>query len=214
MPAFVGLGAPYWDAYARGTLIGLTRGTGLAEIARAAIDAMAYQVADVVAAMAPTPGIASTSSASTAARRATIGLCQFQADLLGVPVERPVHAETTALGAAALAGLAVGVWPDAGRRSRRPGAVDRRFEPAMDPDRRAAPAPRLAPGRRAVAQLGRARAELTGARSRAASRIRRSERGPFSPLYRPRMRAYTPTIKRHGWAVTRARSSTTDSSHG
>ncbi len=136
VPAFVGLGAPYWDAYARGTLIGITRGTGLAEIARAAIDAMAYQVADVVAAMASDSGIVLDVLRVDGGAARNDRLCQFQADLLDVPVERPVHAETTALGAAGLAGLAVGIWPDAGAFAATR-TVDRRFEPAMDPDRRA-----------------------------------------------------------------------------
>ncbi len=135
VPAFVGLGAPYWDAYARGTLIGLTRGTGLAEISRAAIDAMAYQVADVVAAMGADAGVPLDVLRVDGGAARNDRLCQFQADLLGVPVERPVHAETTAIGAAALAGLAVGVWPDpaafAATRT-----IDRRFEPTMAVDRR------------------------------------------------------------------------------
>ena len=135
VPAFVGLGAPYWDAYARGTLIGITRGTGLAEIARAAIDAMAYQVADVVEAMRADAGVALDVLRVDGGASRNDRLCQFQADLLGVPVERPVHAETTAIGAAALAGLAVGVWSDpAAFAATR--AVDRRFEPAMAAERR------------------------------------------------------------------------------
>jgi glycerol kinase len=135
VPAFVGLGAPYWDAYARGTLIGLTRGTGLAEISRAAIDAMAYQVADVVGAMGSDAGIPLDLLRVDGGAAVNDRLCQFQADLLGVPVERPLNAETTAIGAAALAGLAVGVWPslDAFATTR---AVDRRFEPAMELDHR------------------------------------------------------------------------------
>jgi glycerol kinase len=135
VPAFVGLGAPYWDAYARGTLIGITRGSGLAEIARAAVDAMAYQVADVVEAMRSDAGVPLDLLRVDGGAARNDRLCQFQADLLGVPVERPVHPETTAIGAAALAGLAVGVWADpAAFAATR--AVDRRFEPAMDPDRR------------------------------------------------------------------------------
>jgi glycerol kinase len=135
VPAFVGLGAPYWDAYARGTLIGITRGTGLAEIARAAVDAMAYQVADVVEAMRSDAGVPLDVLRVDGGASRNDRLCQFQADVLGVPVERPVHPETTAIGAAALAGLAVGVWDDpAAFAATR--AVDRRFEPAMDPNRR------------------------------------------------------------------------------
>ena len=135
VPAFVGLGAPYWDAYARGTLIGLTRATGLAEISRAAIDAMAYQVADVVAAMGSDAGIPLDVLRVDGGASGNDRLCQFQADLLGVAVERPVDAETTAIGAAALAGLAVGLWPspEAFAATR---AVDRQFEPSMDVERR------------------------------------------------------------------------------
>jgi len=137
VPAFVGLGAPYWDAYARGALVGLTRGTGLAEISRAAIDAMAYQVADVVSAMGADSAMPLDLLRVDGGAARNDRLCQFQADLLGVPVERPVHAETTAIGAAALAGLAVGVWTDpAGFAATR--AIDRVFEPAMTADRRAA----------------------------------------------------------------------------
>ena len=135
VPALSGLGAPYWDAYARGTLIGMTRGTGLAEISRAAIDAMAYQVTDVVGAMVADSGAALDVLRVDGGAARNDRLCQFQADLLGVEVERPVHAETTALGAAGLAGIGVGVWSDAGAfvATR---AVDRRFEPAMTTDRR------------------------------------------------------------------------------
>ena len=135
VPAFVGLGAPYWDAYARGTLIGLTRGTGLAEISRAAIDAMAYQVADVVEVMRTDAGMSLAVLRVDGGAARNDRLCQFQADLLGVPVERPVHVETTAIGAGALAGLAVGWWdtPSAFAAQRE---VDRRFEPTMAADRR------------------------------------------------------------------------------
>jgi glycerol kinase len=135
VPAFVGLGAPYWDAYARGILVGLTRGTGLAEISRAAIDAMAYQVADVVGAMGSDAGVVLDVLRVDGGAARNDRLCQFQADLLSVPVERPVYAETTAIGAAALAGLAVGLW-DGPERFAATRAVDRRFEPSMEPERR------------------------------------------------------------------------------
>jgi glycerol kinase len=135
VPAFVGLGAPYWDAYARGTLVGITRGTGLAEIARAAIDAMAYQVADVVDAMAADAGLPLDVLRVDGGAAVNDRLCAFQADLLGVPVERPVYAETTALGAAGLAGLAVGLW-DGPAEFAATRSVDRRFEPTMEPVRR------------------------------------------------------------------------------
>jgi glycerol kinase len=135
VPAFVGLGAPYWDPYARGIIVGLTRGTGLAEIARATIDSMAYQVADLVGAMGGEAGIGLEALRVDGGAAVNDALLQFQADLLGVPVERPTVVETTAWGAAALAGLAVGFWGSADEIAaiRR---VDRRFEPAMAVDRR------------------------------------------------------------------------------
>jgi glycerol kinase len=135
VPAFVGLGAPYWDAYARGTLVGLTRGTGLAEISRAAIDAMAYQVSDVVEAMRTDASVRLEVLRVDGGAARNDRLCQFQADLLDVPVERPVHVETTAIGAGALAGLAIGWWgsPAAFAAERE---IDRRFEPSMALDHR------------------------------------------------------------------------------
>jgi len=130
VPAFVGLGAPWWDPYARGVLVGLTRGTGLSEIARATIDSMAYQVRDVLDAMEADAGVRLDLLRVDGGAAANDGLLQFQADLLGVPVERPAIVETTAWGAAALAGLAVGFWRDLDEVAaiRR---VDRRFEPTM-----------------------------------------------------------------------------------
>jgi len=110
VPAFAGLGSPWWDPYARGTLIGLTRGTGRPEIARAVIEAMVHQTRDVVDAMTAAAGT-SLQSLRVDGGAAVMGLLlQLQADQLGVPVRRPVMAETTALGAAYLAGLAHGVW--------------------------------------------------------------------------------------------------------
>jgi len=134
VPAFVGLGAPYWDPDARGTIVGLTRGSGAAEIARATLDAIAFQVRDVVEAMD-----ADLHSPLTALRVDGGGagdlVCQLIADQLDRPVERPVVRETTAFGAAALAGLAVGFWSDPGEIAAIR-AVDRRFEPAGSNDRR------------------------------------------------------------------------------
>jgi glycerol kinase len=112
VPAFAGLGAPQWDPYARGTIVGITRGTTAAHLARAALEAIAYSVADVLDAMAadaPVP-IQDLRVDGGAARNDL--LMGFQADLLGLPVVRPAVTETTALGAAFLAGLATGVWPD------------------------------------------------------------------------------------------------------
>lgn len=110
VPAFVGLGAPYWDQYARGTIVGLTRGSGKAQIARAALESIAYQTRDVLEAMTADSGINPAALRVDGGASANDFLMQFQADQLGVPVERPVVTETTALGAAYLAGLAVGYW--------------------------------------------------------------------------------------------------------
>jgi len=110
VPAFVGLGAPYWDADARGAIVGLTRGATRAHIARAAIEAMAYQTRDVVECMQKDSGIKARELRVDGGAARNDFLCQFQADILGIPVVRPVITETTALGAAYLAGLAVGFW--------------------------------------------------------------------------------------------------------
>ncbi|MFH1920778.1 MAG: glycerol kinase GlpK [Planctomycetota bacterium] len=112
VPAFVGLGAPHWDSYARGTILGITRGTTAGHLARAAVEAMAYQTADLVDAMQKDAGVPLSSLKVDGGASVNNQLMQFQADLLGVPVRRPVVAETTALGAAYLAGLAVGYWQD------------------------------------------------------------------------------------------------------
>jgi glycerol kinase len=130
VPAFVGLGAPYWDPYARGLIIGITRGTTAAHIARAAVESMAYQTCDVLRAMqkdaaAQLPELKVDGGASI-----NDLLMQFQADLLGVRVRRPKIAETTALGAAYLAGLAVGYWHDQADVTRL-WALDREFQPQM-----------------------------------------------------------------------------------
>ena len=112
VPAFVGMGAPYWDPYARGTILGITRGTTAAHLARAALESMAYQTRDVLEAMQKDAGIALAALKVDGGASVNHLLMQFQADVLGVPVCRPVVAETTALGAAYLAGLAVGYWQD------------------------------------------------------------------------------------------------------
>jgi glycerol kinase len=128
VPALVGLGAPHWEARARGTIVGLTRGTGRAHVARAALEAMAYSTNDVLEAMVANVGPGSELGKAPlrvdGGATANDWLMQFQADVLGIPVERPEMVETTALGAAGLAGLATGVWPDPGaflasRRARR-----------------------------------------------------------------------------------------------
>jgi glycerol kinase len=113
VPALVGLGAPSWEPDARGTIVGLTRGTGRAHFARAALEAMAYGTADVMEAMRAASGQRLRSLRVDGGASANNWLMQFQADVLRVPVERPANVETTAMGAAGLAGLAAGVWPDA-----------------------------------------------------------------------------------------------------
>ncbi|MGA9279259.1 glycerol kinase GlpK [Ilumatobacter sp.] len=110
VPAFTGLGSPYWDPYARGTIVGITRGTGRAEITRAVVESMAYQVRDVIDAMVAASGIPIVDLRVDGGASVMDFLCQFQADQLGVNVQRPTDQETTALGAAFLAGLAEGVW--------------------------------------------------------------------------------------------------------
>jgi len=137
VPAFTGLGAPYWDPHARGTITGITRGTTRAHLARAALDAMAYQTADVVAAMERDAGIRLAELRVDGGASANALAMQFQADVLGVPVVRPACIETTALGAAYLAGLQAGFWSDvdAVARQWREGA---RFSPGMDAARRSA----------------------------------------------------------------------------
>jgi glycerol kinase len=130
VPAFAGLGAPHWDPYARGALVGLTRGTSAGHVARAALESIAYQVADLLDAMEADAGVRLSELRVDGGAAGNSLLMQFQADLLGVPVARPVVTETTALGAAYLAGLAVGYWKsiDEIARQRR---VDRVFEPQM-----------------------------------------------------------------------------------
>ncbi|MGA0570369.1 glycerol kinase GlpK [Variovorax sp. VNK109] len=135
VPAFTGLGAPEWDGHARGTLVGLTRGTTRAHIARAALEAIALQVADVFGAMARDAGLPLRELRVDGGASRNDLLMQMQADFLGVPVVRPQVTETTALGAAYLAGLASGFWRDAQEISGQ-WQVDRRFEPAMDASQR------------------------------------------------------------------------------
>lgn len=131
VPAFVGLGTPYWDPYARGTIIGLTRNSTAGHIARAAVDSMAYQTRDVLEVMQQEAGHPVKSLKVDGGATANAPLLQFQADLLGVPVRRPLIAETTALGAAYLAGLAVGYWKDLAD-VRGNWALDREFAPSLD----------------------------------------------------------------------------------
>jgi glycerol kinase len=136
VPAFVGLGAPHWDAHAAGMLIGLRRDTGHGHIARAALEAIAYQVADVLEAVGSDTGEPLRELRVDGGAAVNDLLMQFQADVLGVPVVRPRVTETTALGAAYLAGLAVGFWPGPETlRAERKGDV--RFEPKMSAEERA-----------------------------------------------------------------------------
>jgi glycerol kinase len=135
VPALTGLGAPHWDPYARGLIVGATRGTTRAHLARATLEAMAFQTRDVVEAMVRDSAIPVSELRADGGASANGFLMQFQADCLGVPVVVPEIAETTALGAAYLAGLATGVWPDRGALAAR-WRVGRRYEPAMPDDRR------------------------------------------------------------------------------
>jgi len=137
VPAFVGLGAPYWDPYARGTLVGLTRGSRKEHLVRAALEAIAYQTRDVVDSMAGATGLSLKGMRVDGGAAANRFLLQFQADILGISVERPKILETTALGAAYLAGIAVGVWKDLNELSRL-WQRDEVFEPAIDMERREA----------------------------------------------------------------------------
>ncbi len=135
VPAFAGLGAPHWDMYARGTLIGLTRGTNINHIIRASLEAIAYQTKDVINAMI------SDSEMNLSALKVDGGatknnfLMQFQADILGVEVDRPETTETTALGAACLAGLATGFWKSKGEISQM-WSIDKKFKPGISNNKR------------------------------------------------------------------------------
>ena len=135
VPAFVGLGAPYWDERARGALVGITRGTGRNHVIRATLESIAYQTRDVMDCMAKDSGIVSKTLRVDGGACQNDFLMQFQADILGVEVERPEMLEITALGAASLAGLAVGFWDD---RAQLDQALGKRttFTPSFSEDRR------------------------------------------------------------------------------
>jgi glycerol kinase len=147
VPAFTGLGAPHWNPQARGSLFGATLGTTAAHVARAALDSIAYQTMDVLAAMSADAGIAVDELRVDGGAAVNDLLMQFQADVLGVAVVRPTITETTALGAAYLAGLAVGYWRDLAQVQGQ-WQVERRFTPAMPAEEVAV---RVAGWRRAVA---------------------------------------------------------------
>ena len=136
VPAFVGLGAPYWDMYARGTIVGLTRGANRHHIVRATLESIAYQTKDVLQAMEDDSGIKLKALKVDGGAVANNFLMQFQSDILGVPVDRPMVTETTAMGAAFLAGLAVGFWKDKAEIAAT-WNVDRTFKPDMAEDVRA-----------------------------------------------------------------------------
>ena len=129
VPAFVGLGAPHWDQYARGSIFGLTRGTQSGHLARAALESIAYQVADLLDAMNSDTGARLPELRVDGGAASSDSLMQFQADILGIRVVRPVVTETTALGAAYLAGISVGYWGDAAELAT--GRKEHRFEPQM-----------------------------------------------------------------------------------
>jgi len=135
VPAFVGMGAPHWDPYARGLIIGLTRDTTIGHIARATVESMAYQTRDVLDVMQREAGVKLSSLKVDGGAAANNALLQFQADLLDVTVRRPVVAETTALGAAYLAGLAVGYWSGQDDVAHN-WALERAFEPSMPSEQR------------------------------------------------------------------------------
>jgi glycerol kinase len=135
VPAFAGLGAPHWDPYARGTIVGMTRGSGRGHIARAALEAIAYQSAELLAAMQKDAAYAVVEVRADGGAARNDLLMQFQADLLGVPVVRPVVTETTALGAACLAGLAVAFWVSQEEIAAQ-WKAERQFDPLMSADQR------------------------------------------------------------------------------
>ncbi len=137
VPAFTGLGAPYWDPSARGALLGLTRGSSRAHVVRATLESIAYQTRDVMRCFEEDTGLEARELQVDGGATANDFLMQFQADILGIPVRRPVVAETTALGAAYLAGLATGFWKDR-EQIRANWQEDRRFEPSMPEERREA----------------------------------------------------------------------------
>ena len=134
VPAFTGLGAPHWDMYARGLLVGLTRGTNRAHIVRAALEAMAYQTRDVVDRMSAVAGTRVSALRVDGGAAANDLAMQFQSDILQAPVQRPQMVETTAWGAACLAGLAVGYWQDQDELSSL-WCAEREFTPFMDAGR-------------------------------------------------------------------------------
>ncbi len=137
VPAFTGLGAPHWDMYARGAIVGLSRGAGRNHIIRAALESVAYQTGDVLRAMEEDAGAPLKELRVDGGASANNFLMQFQADIVGRDILRPMIRETTALGAAYLAGLATGVWKDQ-EEIRSQWTLDRRFTPQIEQERREA----------------------------------------------------------------------------
>ena len=135
VPAFVGLGAPHWDMYARGLIIGITRGTTKSHLARAVLEAIAYQTRDVIGTMNTEAGLRIPLLRVDGGGTANSFLMQFQADILGIPIQAAQIAETTALGVAYLSGLAVGLWQDTGEIARMWHSA-RTYEPGMPADQR------------------------------------------------------------------------------
>jgi glycerol kinase len=150
VPALTGLGSPHWDPYARGTIVGLTRGSSRAHLARAALEAIAYQSVDAVDAQNAALGVSLKELRADGGASANGWLMQFQADVLGVPVRVPETADTTALGAAYLAGVATGVWTEDDVRGL--WCEARCYEPRMGDDERES---LLAGWRRALERAGR-----------------------------------------------------------
>jgi glycerol kinase len=157
VPAFTGLGSPHWDPYARGTIVGLTRGTGRAHLARAALEAMAYQTVDALRAMEEASGVVLAELRADGGAAINGWLMKFQADVLGAPVVVPQISETTALGAAYLAGVATGTWTEADVRSMWRQAA--RYEPSMPAAERES---LLAGWQRALARAASNEAERIG----------------------------------------------------
>ena len=153
VPAFAGLGSPYWDPYARGAIVGITRGTGRAEITRAVVESMAYQVRDVIDAMVAASGTPIVDLRVDGGASVMDLLCQFQADQLGVTVQRPVDQETTALGAAFLAGLAEGIWASTDDIAAA-WTLEAEFTPDRRPHRRRRPPHPVVACRRSLPRLG------------------------------------------------------------
>ena len=135
VPAFTGLGAPYWDQYARGTIVGITRGVNKYHIIRATLESLAYQVHDVLTVMEEDSGIKLASLKVDGGASANDFLMQTQADIINAPVNRPQCVETTAMGAAYLAGLAVGYWANKEDVIKN-WAIDKIFKPCLDEEKR------------------------------------------------------------------------------